>query len=180
MADEELDKGADAAATQDNEAQKAWDEPGTQADDDTAKDTDAAAERDDAAKDQEGADTASGEDGADESGDSDDDDLDLPMDKIEELLSATSADKKTMTPQMRRVAQRQAENSKRVEETIKGTKANPGWFVPLFCFLMILGLAWAVVYYLTSKYPIPGIGAWNLLIAFVIVMVGFIMTMWWR
>ncbi|WEV68464.1 cell division protein CrgA [Bifidobacterium sp. ESL0769] len=119
---------------------------------------------------------------SDESGqeDDDDDDLDLPMDKIDALLSATSTDKKSMTPQMRRVAQRQAENSKRVEETIKGTKANPSWFVPLFCFLMILGLAWAVVYYLTSKYPIPGIGAWNLLIAFCIVMVGFIMTMWWR
>ncbi|WEV75421.1 cell division protein CrgA [Bifidobacterium sp. ESL0800] len=196
MADEELDKGTDAAATQD-EAQKAWDEPGTQTDDDAVAETGTADEKEGAAKGQEGADDASSKDASsasDESGvsddsdtsdtsdgdDDDDDDLDLPMDKIEELLSATSADKKSMTPQMRRVAQRQAENSKRVEETIKGTKANPGWFVPLFCFLMILGLAWAVVYYLTSKYPIPGIGAWNLLIAFVIVMVGFIMTMWWR
>lgn len=112
--------------------------------------------------------------------DSDDDDLDLPMDKIEALLDVANVDKKNLTPQMRRVAQRQAETTKRVEETIKKTKANPRWFVPLFCFFMILGLAWAVVYYLTSKYPIPGIGAWNLLIAFVVVMVGFFMTMWWR
>ncbi|WEV64021.1 cell division protein CrgA [Bifidobacterium sp. ESL0732] len=191
MADEELDKGADAAATQD-EAQKAWDKPGTQESGDAVD----AAESDEKATEKKDSDTAdkSAEatetsEKSDESGESDktaddatddDDDLDLPMDKIDALLSATSADKKTMSPQLRRVAQRQAENSKRVEETIKGTKANPSWFVPLFCFLMILGLAWAVVYYLTSKYPIPGIGAWNLLIAFCIVMVGFIMTMWWR
>ncbi|WEV46710.1 cell division protein CrgA [Bifidobacterium sp. ESL0690] len=197
MADEELDKGTDAAAKKD-EAQKAWDEPETQKDDDAAEaaesdvkvtdEKDAAKDADDdeakpADKDSDDAAGATDEKDADtksDSDDDDDDDLDLPMDKIDALLSATSADKKSMTPQMRRVAQRQAENSKRVEETIKGTKANPSWFVPLFCFLMILGLAWAVVYYLTSKYPIPGIGAWNLLIGFIIVMVGFIMTMWWR
>ncbi|WEV59001.1 cell division protein CrgA [Bifidobacterium sp. ESL0728] len=192
MADEELDKGTDAAATKD-EAQKAWDEPETQKSDDAnaaegdakvTEETDTGAAKDTDAAD-EGAETAEVSKESDESdkadgADADDDDLDLPMDKIDALLSATSADKKSMSPQMRRVAQRQAENSKRVEETIKGTKANPSWFVPLFCFLMILGLAWAVVYYLTSKYPIPGIGAWNLLIAFIIVMVGFIMTMWWR
>ncbi|WEV69435.1 cell division protein CrgA [Bifidobacterium sp. ESL0775] len=211
MADEELDKGTDAASTQD-EGQKAWDEPETQTDDDAAAETDtevtetaevaedteddkddskSAAEKD-AAEASKAEKNAKADESADESADDsdaasdekeaddDDDDLDLPMDKIDALLSATSTDKKAMTPQLRRVAQRQAENSKRVEETIKGTKANPAWFVPLFCFLMILGLAWAVVYYLTSKYPIPGIGAWNLLIAFCIVMVGFIMTMWWR
>ena len=57
---------------------------------------------------------------------------------------------------------RQAENTRRVEESIKGTKSNPRWFVPLFCALMIIGLVWAVVYYLTTDYPIPHIGAWNL------------------
>ena len=81
---------------------------------------------------------------------------------------------------MQRMMNRQAENTKRVEETIKGTKSNPRWFVPLFCALMIIGLVWAVVYYLTTDYPIPHIGAWNLAIAFAIIMVGFIMTMWWR
>ena len=81
---------------------------------------------------------------------------------------------------MQRMMSRQAENTRRVEETIKGTKSNPRWFVPLFCALMIIGLVWAVVYYLTTDYPIPHIGAWNLAIAFAIIMVGFIMTMWWR
>lgn len=108
-----------------------------------------------------------------------DDEYGVSMDKVEAILNAT-ADKKTLNPQMQRMMQRQAENTKRVEESIKGTKANPGWFVPLFCTLMIIGLIWAVTYYLTTNYPIPGIGAWNLAIAFAILMVGFLMTMWWR
>ena len=107
------------------------------------------------------------------------DDLDIPMDRVEAVLNAT-ANKDSLSPQMQRMMNRQAENTRRVEETIKGTKSNPRWFVPLFCALMIIGLVWAVVYYLTSDYPIPNIGAWNLAIAFAIIMVGFIMTMWWR
>ena len=114
-----------------------------------------------------------------EGSEDDDDDLGIPMDSVEAVLNAT-ADKSSLTPQMQRMMNRQAENTRRVEETIKGTKSNPRWFVPLFCTLMIIGLIWAVVYYLSSDYPIPNIGAWNLAIAFAIIMVGFIMTMWWR
>ena len=112
---------------------------------------------------------------------SDDDDLDIPMDRVEAVLNAT-VDKDSLSPQMQRMMNRQAENTRRVEESIKGTKSNPRWFVPLFCALMIIGLVWAVVYYLSPNgtWPIPGIGAWNLAIAFAIIMVGFIMTMWWR
>ena len=103
----------------------------------------------------------------------------VDMDKVQAVLDAT-ADKSAMTPQMRRMMARQEENTKRVEETIKGTKSNPRWFVPLFCILMVIGLIWVVTYYLTADYPIPNIGAWNLLIGFVIIMAGFLMTMWWR
>ena len=109
----------------------------------------------------------------------DDDDLDIPMDRVEAVLNAT-VDKDSLTPQMQRMMNRQAENTRRVEETIKGTKSNPRWFVPLFCALMIIGLIWAVTYYLSGSYPIPNIGAWNLAIAVAIIMVGFLMTMWWR
>jgi cobalamin biosynthesis Mg chelatase CobN len=111
--------------------------------------------------------------------DATDDDLGLPMDKIDALLNA-NVDKDSLTPQMRRMMQRQSENSKRVEESIKGTRANPVWFVPLFCTLMVIGLVWAVVYYLSPGYPIPNIGAWNLVIAFAIIMTGFLMTMGWH
>ena len=123
--------------------------------------------------------TAAAEDApADETAD-EDEDYGIPMDKVEAVLNAT-ADKASLTPQMQRMMQRQAENTRRVEESIKGTKSNPRWFVPLFCAFMIIGLIWAVVYYLSGNYPIPGIGAWNLGIALGIILIGFLMTMWWR
>lgn len=107
-------------------------------------------------------------------------DDEIPLGKIQAVLNAT-ADSRDMTPQMRRMMQRQADNTKRVEESIKNTKANPSWYVPLFCTLMIIGLIWAVVFYLTNnEYPIPGIGFWNLVIAFAFILAGFLMTVGWR
>ena len=47
--------------------------------------------------------------------------------------------------------------------------------------LMILGLVWVIVFYLSgSVWPIPGIGGWNLVIGFGIAFVGFLMTTRWR
>jgi len=47
--------------------------------------------------------------------------------------------------------------------------------------LMILGLLWVIVFYLSSQaFPIPGIGGWNLVIGFGIAFVGFLMTTRWR
>jgi hypothetical protein len=47
--------------------------------------------------------------------------------------------------------------------------------------LLILGLAWVVVYYLSqSKYPIPDIGNWNLAAGFGVLLSGFIMLTRWR
>ncbi len=48
----------------------------------------------------------------------------IPLGKIQSVLDST-VDESQLTPQMRRMMQRQKENSKRVEESIKGTKANP-------------------------------------------------------
>jgi hypothetical protein len=63
----------------------------------------------------------------------------------------------------------------------KAKKPNPPWFVPLMLGLMLLGLAWIVVTYLSSwNYPIPGISAGNLAIGFGLIMAGFVMTTRWR
>ncbi len=61
-------------------------------------------------------------------------------------------------------------------------KPNPPWFVPVMVGLMILGLAWIVVTYLSTgaRYPIPGIGQWNLAIGFALIMAGFGMTTRWH
>ncbi|WEK13187.1 MAG: cell division protein CrgA [Candidatus Microbacterium phytovorans] len=58
---------------------------------------------------------------------------------------------------------------------------NPVWFKPIMLGLMIIGLVWVIVFYLSgSRFPIPDIGAWNLVIGFGIAFVGFLMTTRWR
>lgn len=58
---------------------------------------------------------------------------------------------------------------------------NPPWYVPVMLGLMVLGLAWIVVWYVTeNRYPVPGIGSWNLVAGFAVVLVGFLMTTRWR
>lgn len=72
-----------------------------------------------------------------------------------------------------------------------GPATNPRWFVPVMLGLMILGLLWIVVFYLTQgQYPLPTIplpgdgswtpGNWNLVIGFGLVLAGFVMTTRWR
>lgn len=67
-------------------------------------------------------------------------------------------------------------------ETTDGAPApNPVWFKPIMLGLMVLGLIWVLVFYLSGMaYPIPGIDAWNLVIGFGIAFVGFLMTTRWR
>ncbi|GAB3398256.1 hypothetical protein GCM10027568_35100 [Humibacter soli] len=58
---------------------------------------------------------------------------------------------------------------------------NPVWFLPVMLGFMIIGLLWIVVFYVSgSQYPIPQLGAWNILIGFAIAFVGFLMTTRWR
>lgn len=58
---------------------------------------------------------------------------------------------------------------------------NAVWFKPVMIGLMLIGLVWVLVFYLSgSNWPIPGIGAWNLVIGFGIAFVGFLMTTRWR
>lgn len=60
-------------------------------------------------------------------------------------------------------------------------KPSPTWLVPTMLTLMVLGLVWIVVTYLSSaQYPIPGIGNANLAIGFVFVIAGFALTTRWR
>lgn len=58
---------------------------------------------------------------------------------------------------------------------------NPVWFIPVMVGLMLLGLAWIMVFYISGAVlPIPDIGSWNLVIGFVIAFAGFMMTLKWR
>ena len=58
---------------------------------------------------------------------------------------------------------------------------NPVWFKPIMLGLMLIGLVWIIVFYLSGQgLPVPGIGAWNLVIGFGIAFIGFLMTTRWR
>lgn len=58
---------------------------------------------------------------------------------------------------------------------------NPGWYVPVMLGLMVLGLIWIVVFYLTQgSFPIGAIGNWNLALGFGFIIAGFLMTTNWR
>ena len=67
------------------------------------------------------------------------------------------------------------------ERNESGSTPNPVWFLPIMIGLMLVGLVWVLVFYLSnSQFPVPGIGAWNLVIGFGIAFVGFLMTTRWR
>ena len=57
----------------------------------------------------------------------------------------------------------------------------PTWYVAVMVGLMVLGLAWIVVFYISqTQYPVPGWGNWNLVAGFGLVLLGFAMTTRWR
>ena len=102
------------------------------------------------------------------------------FDRVNALLNQ-DASSQDVPASIKRLMERQEDNDKRIKKAIKKTKTNPKWFVPVLAALLVIGLAWVVVNYVTSgQYPIPGIRNWNLLIGFGLMLIGFIMTMWWK
>ena len=77
---------------------------------------------------------------------------------------------------------RSGKHDEQVAELGEGESApNPVWFKPIMLGLMILGLLWVIVFYLSNQaLPIPGIAGWNLVIGFGIAFIGFLMTTRWR
>ncbi len=58
---------------------------------------------------------------------------------------------------------------------------NPVWFKPIMFGLMLLGLAWIIVFYVSgTTLPIEQLGDGNILIGFGILFLGFLMTTRWR
>lgn len=76
---------------------------------------------------------------------------------------------------------RSSESEPESRPTEPNTAPNPVWFKPVMLGFMLLGLAWVLLFYLSSgTLPIPGIGAWNLAVGFGIALIGFLMTTRWR
>ena len=63
----------------------------------------------------------------------------------------------------------------------KAKVGNPPWFVPVMLTLMVLGLLWIVVFYITSqRFPVEAFGRWNLGVGVGLMLAGFAMTTRWR
>lgn len=77
-------------------------------------------------------------------------------------------------------ARRQAsKEDRRVTRAAMG--GNKPWFVPVMLGLMIFGLVWTVVYYLSAgALPVASLGNWNLAIGFGFILAGFVMTTQWK
>ncbi|NBQ60603.1 MAG: cell division protein CrgA [Actinobacteria bacterium] len=58
---------------------------------------------------------------------------------------------------------------------------SPKWLAPVMLANFLIGLLWIVIFYISSTaYPIPGIGAWNMVVGFGFVGVGFSLATRWR
>jgi hypothetical protein len=83
----------------------------------------------------------------------------------------------------KRPAKPEIPDSAKVSKKSEG--ANPAWFLPVTLTLMILGLIWIMVYYISQTvYPLGSgtpinLGAGNIVIGFGLMMVGFgFLTRW--
>ncbi len=71
-----------------------------------------------------------------------------------------------------------------VSRTPVKVKAGPSsvWFVVLFCGLMLVGLAWLLVFQLAGSEMswMSDLGPWNYAIAFAFMITGLLLTMRWH
>jgi hypothetical protein len=67
------------------------------------------------------------------------------------------------------------------EEHAHLLKESPSWLAPAMVGAFLAGLIWIVIYYVTNTgYPIPKIGAWNMLIGFGFIGAGFTLATRWH
>jgi membrane protein YdbS with pleckstrin-like domain len=63
----------------------------------------------------------------------------------------------------------------------RGMSPSPAWYPVVMAVVLLLGLAYIVVWYLAPDNPLmSGIGAWNLAIGFAVMVVGLVMAVRWR
>ncbi len=86
-----------------------------------------------------------------------------------------------MAEKKRKNARQRAEEQSELPSWTDGIPLSPPWWAPVFVTLLIIGLIWLLVYYLSgAQYPIPGITHWNIAIGIGFLVAGFLMTLRWR
>lgn len=78
-------------------------------------------------------------------------------------------------------ARQRAQRTSQTTPQTQTLPSNPSWFVPVMCALMIIGVLWVAIFYITAgAWPIESIRYWNLGIGMGLIMVGFGMATRWR
>ncbi|MFZ4107564.1 MAG: cell division protein CrgA [Candidatus Planktophila sp.] len=81
----------------------------------------------------------------------------------------------------KKVIEKHAHEAEVVVHTPSAPLESPKWLAPTMVAGFLIGLFWIVAFYVTqTAYPIPGIGAWNMVIGFGFIGVGFTLATRWR
>lgn len=58
---------------------------------------------------------------------------------------------------------------------------SPAWYPIVMAVILVIGLAWLVVYYLAPTNPLmTSLGSWNYLVGFGFLLLGLVMAVRWR
>lgn len=98
------------------------------------------------------------------------------------IKKKTKAEREAEKQEAAAEAEREALRRRTPQSVRLESGENPRWWVPTMLGLMVAGLAWLVVTYLSrgNYYPIPALKNWNLGVGFVLIMAGFVMTTRWK
>ena len=81
----------------------------------------------------------------------------------------------------KKVVEQRAHKQEVVVETPHAPLESPKWLAPTMVTAFLIGLFWIVIFYVTqTRYPVPNIGAWNMIIGFSFIGVGFTLATRWR
>lgn len=102
-----------------------------------------------------------------------------PDDAMESTERLTPAEAAKEFRAEKRAQRDAAKENRRVTRAAMG--GNKPWFVPTMLGLMLFGLVWTVVYYLSAgAWPEAALGNWNLAVGFGFILAGFVMTTQWK
>jgi hypothetical protein len=81
----------------------------------------------------------------------------------------------------KKVQEQHAHDQELVDHTPQGPLESPSWLAPTMVGSFLVGLLWIVTFYVSqTQYPIPNIGAWNMLVGFAFIAFGFSLATKWR
>lgn len=67
------------------------------------------------------------------------------------------------------------------KQTVVKLSGGRRWVAPLMLALFLIGLAWIVVFYVTTgDFPVDPLGNWNIVVGFGFIAAGFVVSTQWK